>query len=369
MQIPYRVAAAFSTKRATGMLMALGYSTVVMVSTPFLIPQVGDHYDVSLTVASLVGVFQLAGFACGSWGSGRWLTPNRTVLVSTLVISIGANAICAFLPPIELLLTARAISGVSLGVIAWFAWANAFGEEQKMSQVAVVGPIIGVVSTPAVAVLVSRGGLAILFVVLAALPVVPLAFSSGVPAGVRRDRKERRPALLTAKIVLVALVAFSLGGSAVYQFGVTIGARELGLTSSATAIGYTANSLISIPAAGWRGRRGIPSPWMFMTALCAFFLATALNSVVFFAAIVLWGFSYWMAMPGVFTVLANASAFPEERAGDAQAMMAVGRVGGPLLGGLLLDGPGTLALATVGATLMISAAAAVFTVREATVGR
>lgn len=366
MQIPFRVAAALNSRRSAGMLLALGYSTVVMVSTPFLIPEISDHYGVSLTMAGLVSVCQLAGFAVGSWGSGRWLTPNRAVLVASLVASILANLLSALLPPIGFLLIARSLSGLSLGVIAWFAWANAFGREQSMSRVAVVGPIIGVVAAPAVALIISRGGLTVLFLTLSVLPVLPLAFAGGVPPGVRRDRSTRQPAVTTAKIVLLALTAFSLGGSAVFQFGVTIGAQQLGLASSATAIGYTANSLISIPAAGWSGARGIPSPWMMLTAVCAFFLATAYNSVLFFAAIVLWGLGYWMAMPGVFAVLAKASAFPEERAGDAQAMMALGRVGGPLLGGLLLDGPGTTALGIVGSGLMLSAAAGVFTVREAT---
>lgn len=366
MQIPYRVAAAFNTKRSAGMLLALGYSTVVMVSTPFLIPEISKHYDVGLTIASLIGVFQLAGFAAGSWGSGRWLEAKRSILAAALGISMVANAVSALVPALAILLAARFVGGVALGVIAWFAWANAFGKKQQMSKVAVVGPLIGVVSTPAVAFLLSNGSIARLFIVLAVLPVVPLSFCAGVPPGAQRDRKARQPAVTNAKVILCALTAFSLGGSAVFQFGVTIGAQELGLASGATAIGYTANSLISIPAAGWRGKRGIPSPWMAMTAVCAFLLATAFNSVLFFAAIVLWGFSYWMAMPGVFDVLAQASAFPEERAGDAQAMMAVGRVCGPLLGGFLLDGPGTTALGAVGSALMLSAAIAVFTVRGIT---
>lgn len=348
------------------MLLALGYSTVVMVTTPFVIPEISRHYGVGLTVASLVGVFQLAGFAVGSWGSGRWLVTNRTVLVGALTTSMAANAASALLPAIEVLLVARAVSGGSLGVIAWFAWANAFGQKQAMSKVAMVGPMIGVAATPAIALVLSQTSLATLFVVLAVLPLLPLAFSAGVPPGVRRDQTERKPAVLTAKVILGALTAFSLGGSAIFQFGVTIGTQELGLTSGATAIGYTANALISIPAAGWRGRRGIPGPWMALTGVCAFFMATAFGNVVFFAAIMLWGFCYWMAMPGVFEVLAMASAFPQERAGDAQAMMALGRVGGPLLGGLLLDGPGRIALAVTGSALMISAAAAVFGVREVT---
>lgn len=364
MQIPFRLAAAMDSRRSIGMLAALGFSTVVMVSTPFLIDAISTQYDVGLTVAALVGVLQLAGFAVASWGSGTWLRPTRSVLVGALILAILANAGSAWLPPLPLLLGLRFASGLSLGTITWFAWANAFGVQQKMSQVAVVGPIIGVLATPLVALVIERWGLQELFIMLAVLPILPLAMSNAVPDGKRHEKKERHRAVSTARIVLVALTAFSLGGSAVYSFGVTIGARELGLSSSTVALAYTANSLISIPAAGWRGRRGIPGPWMAATATSAFFTAMAFNSVLFVAAIVCWGFFYWMAIPGVYTVLAGVSAHPAERAGDAQAMMAAGRVAGPFLGGVLLDGPGVVGLAVVASGLMVSAAAAVFAVRE-----
>jgi len=234
------------------MLAALGFTTVVMVSTPFLINAISAEYDVGLTVAAQVGVLQLAGFAVASWGSGNWLRPTRSVLVGALFLAVAANAGSAWLPPLPLLLSLRFISGLSLGTITWFAWANAFGVQQKMSQVAVVGPVIGVLSTPLVAVVIERWGMRELFVMLAVLPILPLSLSSTVPDGERRDRGERHRAATTARVVLLALTAFSLGGAAVYQLGVTIGARELGLSSSTVALAYTANSLISIPAAGCR---------------------------------------------------------------------------------------------------------------------
>ena len=40
-----------------------------------------------------------------------------------------------------------------------------------------------------------------------------------------------------------------------------------------------------------------------------------------------------MGIPAAFALLASRSRFPEERAGDAQAVMALGRVFGPVLGG------------------------------------
>ena len=71
---------------------------------------------------------------------------------------------------------------------------------------------------------------------------------------------------------------------------------------------------------------------------------------------VTWGFGFWMAVPAAFSVLAEHSNYPAERAGDAQAYMAMGRVVGPMLGGLLYDA-GLLALGIVGGLLMASAGA------------
>ena len=366
MQIPFRLGDTLDIRRSAGMLLALGFSTVVLVSTPFLIPEVAADYGVGLAAASLVGMFQLGGFGIASWAAGRFLRPTRGVLVGSLVLAIAVNALSALLPPIQVLLGLRFGSGLAIGTITWFAWANAFGQKKTMARVAVVGPIIAVGATPAVAVVLSHFGMAGLFVMLAFLPLIPLVFARGVPLGVKQQPKSRHGAVTRARLVLLALTMFSLGGSAVFTFGVTIAARELGLAASAVAIGYTANAVVSIPAAGWTGRRTIPSPWMAGTALCAFFVATAFTSVLFFIAVAAWGFCYWMAIPGVFEVLAQASAYPEERAGDAQAMMAVGRVVGPFVGGLLLARSGPLALGLVGSGLMLSAAAIVFAVRETT---
>ena len=366
MQIPYRLAAALSSRRSAGMLLALGFSTVVLVSTPFLLPEISDEYSVDLLAASFIGVCQLGGFAIASWGAGRWLSPDRRVLASALGLAVVSNLLSALLPAFELLLALRFASGLSLGLITWFAWSNAFGQTHKMSQVAVVGPIIAVAATPVVALIIGRFGIAELFLFLAGLALIPLPLVRTVPPGERRPHGKRPPATRNARTILLGLTAFALGGSAVYTFGVTVAAQELDLSTEVAAIAYTANAVVSIPSAGWKGRRTIPSPWMAATAMCAFFVAVPMTPAVFFAAVSLWGFCYWMALPGVFDVLAAASAYPAERAGDAQALMAIGRVIGPLLGGALLEGAGHIALGIAGASLMVCAAVIVLQVRLAT---
>ena len=75
------------------------------------------------------------------------------------------------------------------------------------------------------------------------------------------------------------------------------------------------------------------------------------NPVVFSVALILWGFVFFMGIPAAFALLAARSNFPEERAGDAQAVMALGRVFGPLLGGVFIGAGAYLGLAVASASI------------------
>ena len=107
----------------------------------------------------------------------------------------------------------------------------------------------------------------------------------------------------------------------------------------------------------------MPGLWIALTGVCAIFVGTSLSTWVFISAIVIWGFVFMTAIPGVFVVLARISKYPEERVGDAQALMAAGRALGPMLGGFLMDTSGSTMLGIVGASLMFAAAAGVFIIR------
>jgi DHA1 family inner membrane transport protein len=90
-----------------------------------------------------------------------------------------------------------------------------------------------------------------------------------------------------------------------------------------------------------------------VTAVCALVIAVARSGPLFSIAIVGWGFVFFMGVPAAFTLLASRSNFPEERAGDAQAVMALGRVFGPLLGGALYATGSTGTLGLVAAAVMM----------------
>jgi DHA1 family inner membrane transport protein len=138
----------------------------------------------------------------------------------------------------------------------------------------------------------------------------------------------------------------------VFVYGAAIGRDLDGLSPLTVSLLYSANALAAIPSARWTGRRGPAGVWFLATALCALAIAASRNGVVFGVAIVSWGFVFFMGIPAAFGLLAQRSSFPEERAGDAQAIMAIGRVFGPILGGTLLAAGSAVTLGVVSASVM-----------------
>ena len=363
MQSPVRLVYLLRPTVKVGILLAVGFSVLAFVSTPFLMPEIADHYGVSLGTASMIGVFQLGGFVIASWGAGRWLQPRERVFVASLLAAAAANLGSAALPAFALLVPLRLVSGMALGLLAWYGWVQAFGDDRRMGDVAVAGPVVGVVAAPLVSLLLEAGGPRLVFAALAAVSLVPLAFGyRSEVSELPRDRARHR-AVPAARVLLVCLGLFTLGGSAVFIYAVVLGTGDPGLSVAAVAAGFSLNAVMAIPASRIRATRRIPSPWMAATAVCAIVVATTGWGWLFLTALVVWGFFFWAAIPGVFEVLASRSRYPEERVGDAQALMAAGRAGGPLLGGLLIDTAGATVLGIVGSALMLAAAIGVFTTR------
>ena len=363
MQSPVRLVYLLRPTVKVGILLAVGFSMLAFVSTPFLLPEIADHYDISLSAASMIGVFQLGGFVIATWGAGRCLQPTEPVFVAALLAASAANLASAALPAFVLLVALRLVSGVALGLLAWYGWVQAFGDDRRMGDVAVAGPVVGVIAAPLVSLLLGAGGPRLVFAVLAGVSLVPLAF--GYRSDVRElpRQRSRHRAVPAARVLLVCLGLFTLGGSAVFIYAVVLGTGEPGLSVALVAAGFSLNAVVGIPGARLRAARRIPSPWMAATAVCAIIVATTAWSWLFLGALVVWGFFFWAAIPGVFEVLATRSRYPEERVGDAQALMAAGRAGGPLLGGLLIDSAGGTVLGLVGSGLMLIAAIGVFTTR------
>jgi predicted MFS family arabinose efflux permease len=83
------------------------------------------------------------------------------------------------------------------------------------------------------------------------------------------------------------------------------------------------------------------------------------SSLVFYVALTTWGFAFWMVIPAVFRLIEARAITPSERVGDAQALMAAGRVFGPILGGIALTNDRFALLSIVGASVMVVGAAVV----------
>jgi predicted MFS family arabinose efflux permease len=367
MQVPVRLLTALRPSVAPALLVAVASSTVVFVSTPFLLAGVAEQRDVSLGTVGWISTTQLLGFVVASFLGGRYLTPVRSVFVGGAILGCVANLLSAVSPTLLALSGARLLSGLSLGLAAWFGWQAAFGDAEKTGDVAVIGPLVGVVTAPAVSALVESVGIDWLFVVLAAVTATPLLFAHKVPRIVQRaKRPERHAPTRAARVILISLILITLGGSSVFIFAAAIGTGLNGLDPFTVSILFSCNSLVAIPAAKWRGNRGPAGFWYFCTALMAILIASVRNQWLFGFGLVAWGFVFFMATPAVFGLLASRSAYPSERAGDAQAVMALGRVFGPLFGGALISHGSSVALGFCAAAVIGAASLALLYVDRRT---
>jgi DHA1 family inner membrane transport protein len=351
--VPVRLLAAAKPEVPPALLVAIATSTAVFTATPFFLFSVAEQYDVAIGTAGLTSTAQLGGFVVASWVGGRFLRPVRSIFVIGTLLGVFSNLGSAAAPTFELLAALRFVSGLSLGFAAWIAWQAAFGHPARSGDVAVVGPLVGVIASPLIAIILQSTGLHWLFVILAAITALPLIFTGQVPRlDHLRPHRTRHVATRAARAILFALTLLTLGGSSVFVYAAAIGEELDGLSPLTVSLLFSANALASIPSARWTGRRGPAGIWFLMTALCALTIALSRSGLLFGAAMVGWGFVFFMGVPAAFSLLAARSKFPEERAGDAQAVMALGRVFGPLLGGALYAAGSTGTLGIVAAAVM-----------------
>lgn len=354
-QTPVRVVQTLRLDIPAGVFTATAVSTVVFSATPFLIPAIATDRGVTIGLVGMISTTQLGGFVLATTFGPRRFRPRRTIMVVAIVLGVISNLLSAASPWFALLVGARFVSGLSLGLIAWIAWAEVFGDDQRIGDVAVIGPIIGTIASPLIALTLDRQGPDRLFLAMAALYLVPAAFTRRMKlSAAKRPTHRRHRPTRGAVAVLVGLSLLTLGGSASFLFVSAIGTDLVGLSPLAVSLAFSANAIAGLPSARYRGPRSLPGAWMAVTGLAALAVCTVHLSLVFWVSMLAWGFAFWMAVPGAFALLASRSRFPDERAGDAQAVMATGRVIGPLIGGGLYEiGPAVLGWAA-GATMVLA---------------
>ncbi len=272
-QVPLRILQLKPTV-STALLVAIASSTAVFSATPFLLPAVADDYGIAVGSVGWMSAAQLSGFVLASWFAGRFLRPVRRVFVIGIALGVAANASSAFAPTFQLLAGARFVSGLSLGLATWIAWQAAFGDHGKTGDVAVVGPLVGVIASPAIAALIVWIGVDGLFLVLAVVAGSPLLFVRQVDVRDRlRPHRTRHSSTRAARAILVALGVITLGGSSVFVYAAAIGHDLDGLSPMTVSLMFSGNSLASIPAAKWTGRRGPAGIWFLLTSFCALAIA------------------------------------------------------------------------------------------------
>ena len=365
MQVPVRLLQAAHLSVRPAVLALVASSTAVFTATPFLLRPIADEFDVSIGTAGAISTAQLAGFVLASWAAGRKLRPTRGVFAMIGIIGAVANLAAALAPNLALLATTRVGSGISLGLAAWFAWQDAFGNAEKTGDVAVAGPIVGLVLAPLITILLDRFGLPTVFIALACISIAPAVFLRQiVDDDVTDTRRVRNRATRAATVTLVALGLVTVSSSSVFVFAAAIGTGLNDLPSLTVSLLFSANALAAIPAAKWSGGRGPAGAWFVAIAVVAVVLPSVHIPVVFAASLVAWGFMFFMAIPASFGLLASRSRYPEERAGDAQAVMALGRVFGPLIGGALIGAGRTTEMGLVAGAIMLIAAVLLLAVEQ-----
>jgi predicted MFS family arabinose efflux permease len=350
---PTRLLTAIKPSASPGVLVGVGVVTVVFAATPFLVPEVADRFGVALGTAGLISTAQVAGFAVSSFLAGRVARASRRLLVAAGLVVALANLASALVGPFSLLLATRVVAGLAMGVITWLAWADATRHEGGIGDVAAVGPVAAMIASPGLAWLAQAGGHRLVYLALGGITLlatlVPAEVAPTEPVGrsVSRSRSNR--------VLLGALMIFTMAGSALFVFAAVPG-EVAGLSAVAVSLGFSLNALAGIAGARTVARRGTAWLWMGATGAAALVVGVVPLGWAYLAAMALWGYSFWVAIPEVFRLLAAKSHRPEERVGDAQALMGVGRMFGPAVGGVVLGADRFTAL-TILATAGILVAA------------
>ena len=358
MQAPLRLLTSLRGSVEVGLSLTIAVATSTFVATPLILPAVAERYDVGTGTAGVFSAAQLGAFVAGSWGAGRVTEPSRRLFIHALLLLSAANGVSALAPAFGVLVAARGAAGLALGVLTWLAYSQVFGDADRTGDIAVIGPITGVVAAPVIGVVLARGDDRIVFATLAVIALVPLIRVPDfvVPEVAAGARSKPVPQAL---VLIVGLTLVTFGGAGVFVFLGAVGVEQYGLDPFVISLVFSANAAAGIPSARWRGGRPYAGAWLLLPALFAVLVTTLDQPVVFWILVTAWGFCFWMAIPGIYTLLAARSRHPAERAGDAQAAMAAGRALGPLAGGVVVGAGGFGTLGVCGAVVMAGAALAI----------
>lgn len=335
----------------------------VFAATPFLLPDVSHRLDVSLGLTGTLSTAQVASFAIASFLAGRLFRPRRSLHYGGIALIVVASIGSAIAPNFPILVITRIVSGVGMGLLTWIAWADATRFTRGLGEVAAIAPITAAIASPGIGWVVERGGYQWVFAALAVVAAIALLFPVDFADLPRIGRTMSTSK--TNRVLLFAMLLLTLGGSSVFIFAGAVGGELVGLSPVTVAWALSLNAIAGVLGTRVNAKPGRTGIWVVAVAISALSLGSSTAPWAFFAAMAVWGFSYWVIVPAIFRLLAARSLTPSERVGDAQALMAVGRVFGPALGGLAVAGNNFGRLSKAGALVVLFAAGIVLVVEAA----
>jgi DHA1 family inner membrane transport protein len=339
MYVPTRALYSLKEHADGGLIAAAASVAVLFSSTPFLIAPVAEEFGVAVGSAGLMSTAQVGAFAVSAFLAGRYLRTRRSYLIGGSLGAVGLNLVSMAVPWFWLLLVVRALVGACAGLLVWLSWTNAMSSSGALRTVASVGPITVFAAAPLVSYIAELGGADAVFALIALAFVPPIVLKARFGAH-RLERRRMSPSRSNVVLVL-ALGLDTLSGSALYVFAAAVGA-SIGMNPILVSAAFSANALAGWVAARRPAGDRAEARWIYVMALCAGGVAFATSPIVFFAGLTVWGFAFWMSTPPILRAVAAWSLAPEERVGDAQSTMAVGRAIGPAVGALLV-GSGSFA--------------------------
>lgn len=360
--LPTRVIQAVRPQASSGVMAGAAVVAATFSATPFLLPDLSDRLALDIGSTGLLSVAQVGSFAAASFFAGRFFRPRRRFHYGSLGLVAIASLASAMVAGFAVLLATRVLAGLGLGTITWIAWADATRFPRGMGEVAAVAPLTATLASPVLGRLTETGGYPMVFVVLAllALAAMFLPVDFGDLPRIGRNVSGSR----SNRVLLATLLVLSIGGSSVFIFTAAAAKSLHGMTPTTVSWALSLNAVAGVMATRRTARKRHAALWLVATAVSALVVGVIGSSPVFFVALTLWGFAFWMAIPAILELLAERSNNPSERMGDAQAAMAAGRVVGPILGGAALGAGQFARLSVVGSIVIMLAAVTVAVVES-----
>jgi len=309
--------------------------SVLFGATPFLVPEISDRYGVAIGTAGLISAFQVFGFAGSTFLAGRILRPSRSILVGAALAGAALDLLSAAIEVFPVLLALRLLAGVAAGLLTWLAWADAMRAPRSMRAIASVGPVTVLVGAPLLAWIGTVGGDRAIFVAIAVAAVIPALVPVEIEPRGRVTRDRISPSRSNV-VLLAALGVLTLSGSVIFIYLGAFAQDRIGLGEVAVSLGFSAHSLAGLVGARLSHRFRIAWPWIAGTAASAALITAVEVPIAYLIGMITWGACFWLAVPRVLSHIADWSFLPDERVGDAQGIMALGRSIGPVFGSLLI---------------------------------